>query len=200
VELDDFWNLVEVARADCAEPGSWATAEEIGEALAERLTELPADDILAFDRWCRQTQALADLWIVCAACYLISGSVSADDFGDFKAGLIGLGQRDFEQVVEDPDALAHLPIVRAIAAGEADPFALHGRSIHFAAAAAFSELAASEDEEALWVARLDLDQDEIPARRDGWSGTFGPEDGPEIPAKLPKLYALFPRELAGPQP
>jgi hypothetical protein len=44
-----------------------------------------------------------------------------------RAGVIGLGQEAFEQVVADPDMLADHPMVQAIAAGAIDPLALGRR-------------------------------------------------------------------------
>jgi hypothetical protein len=138
VQPSEFWVLIEQARADAsADNGTWPPAAAIGAALADRLARLPLEQIVEFD-WCyRQTAGRADQWRVCASAFLIWNYISDDGFSDFKGGLVGLGREAFEQVVADPDVLAEHPMVRAIAAGQTDRFALVGEAIQFAASRAY---------------------------------------------------------------
>lgn len=94
--------------------------------------------------------ARAHQWELCAAAYVIWGYISDDAFGDFKAGLVGLGREAFEQAVADADALAGQPMVRAIAAGRIDRFALAAEAVQFAASLAFEQR--SGNAETFWEA------------------------------------------------
>lgn len=194
MQPSEFWVLIEQARADVsADSGTWPPAAAIGTALADRLARLPLEQIVEFD-WCyRQTESRAHQWRVCASAFLIWNYISDDGFSDFKAGLVGLGQAAFEQVVADPDALADHPMVRAIAAGQTDRFALVGEAIQFAASKAYER--GTDDADAFWEAL-----DDQPAQAAGgedepgepWDGRFGsPEDAARIPLELPRLHALF---------
>jgi hypothetical protein len=192
VELEEFWAIVDRARATAIADGRWATADEIGRALTGLLAAEGSERILLFYWRFAEMDERADQWELCAACYLISGYLSDNTYQDFRAGIVGLGRTDFERVVADPDSLADLPIVAGVHDRSAPESVLHGESIHLAAAKAYNELA--DDDEAFWEA---LQTSPTPAEHGrGWSGTFGPEDGPEIPRRLPRLYAMFPRALA----
>jgi hypothetical protein len=85
------------------------------------------------------------------------------------------------------------PVVRAIAAGRIDPFALAADAIQFAASRAFEQ--GSNDADAFWDA-LEArpaapDEEEQPAGM-RWSGRFGgADDRAQIPQRLPRLHALF---------
>src|SRR5512142_3395867 len=111
--MNEFWDLMEQARADAAEGGAvWPSGSAIGAALVARLMPLPIDQIveshLCFTRALRR----AHQWKVCAAAFVIWGYISDDGFSDFKAGLVALGRDTFERVVVDADALADLPLVQ----------------------------------------------------------------------------------------
>jgi hypothetical protein len=135
----------------------------------------------------------AHQWELCAAAFVIWKGISDDGFSDFKSGLVGLGADGFEQVVAHPDALADLPLVRAIAAGDVDRFALMGEQIAFAASVAYERV--SDDADAFWDALDGLpdETDDEPALPGpAWSGRFGgAEDVARIPERLPGLHRLF---------
>src|SRR5215813_8656225 len=102
----DFWQLIERAREAAGDGQLPPTGREIGEQLTGLLAALPLTEILAFHREHDRVAAHVDRWEFCAACYLISGHLSDDSFGDFKSGLIGLGRDTFERILADPDDLA----------------------------------------------------------------------------------------------
>ena len=190
MRVDDFWDLIALARATAERAEPWPVGSQVGNALTGRLESLSTTDVLEFDTIFQQVVREADQWELCAACFLISGYLSDDGFTDFTAGLVALGREAFTAVVSNPDSLADLPVVEAIAEGEASPFSLHGESMMYAAANAYA--AKTGDDEEFWDHR-DRETSR-PARN--WSGVFGPADAPAIPVRLPRLYALFPRELA----
>jgi len=95
---DQFWDHIRAARA--------ADPEEHAENLADRLSELPVADILAFGRrWVdRQTRAhTRELW---GAAYLINGGCEADDLPEFLDWLILRGEAVYTAAVTNPDSLA----------------------------------------------------------------------------------------------
>jgi hypothetical protein len=194
VEQSEFWMLIEQARADASgDNGTWPSAAAIGAALAGRLEQLPPERIVRFHHSYLRTASRAHQWAVCASAFVIWNYISDDSFSDFKAGLVGLGQETFEQVVADPDVLASHPMVQGIAAGHVDRFALAGEAIQFAAAGAYER--GTDDADAFWEA-LDsqpaeaADGEDRPA--EPWSGRFSsPEDAARIQLRLPRLHALF---------
>lgn len=192
MDTSEFWALVEQARTDASGGGRPPAGAAVGSALAARLAPLPPERIVEFHRCFERMAARAHRWDMCAAAYVIWGYISDDGFGDFKAGLVGLGRGAFEQVVNEPDALAEHPMVLAIAAGRIAPFALAAESLHFASAEAYEQ--AIGDPDAFWEAleAHDAESDPAPSDGDGWPGRFGgPEDAALIPQRLPRLHALF---------
>jgi hypothetical protein len=198
VRANEFWDLIELARTDAASGGvAWPSGSAIGAALVERLAPLSLDQIVEFRLGFTRTLRRADQWKLCAAAFVIWGYISDDGFGDFKAGLIGLGRDTFERAVIDADTLADLPLIRAAAAGRTERFVLTAEAIHYAAAEAYARHIG--DAEAFWdaldnVPTGDDEGDEGDERGAGerWSGRFGsPEDAARIPVQLPRLHALF---------
>ena len=192
VHTSEFWALMERARIDASgDNGAWPSGSAVGAALADSLVQLSPERIVEFDHCYSQTASRAHQWEVCAAAFLVGNYVSDDSFSDFKAGLVGLGQDAFEQVVAEPDALADHPIVRLIAAGKADRFALAGEAIQFAASQAYERRTGDADE--FWEAlEAQPDTNGEDTSGEAWSGRFGgPEDAAQIPLRLPRLHALF---------
>lgn len=187
MDQSDFWALIEKARADCLEHERWPRGSQIGKALTPHLAQLPLDQIVAFQHLLSQATQRVNTWEICAACYLICGYLSDDGFTDFKAGLVGLGGAAFDRVTAAPDDLADLAVVKAIAAGDASPFTVHGELILYSAADAYESRAG--DLTAYWQALESLGT--VDQAGGEWSGRFGPADGPEIPVRLPRLYALM---------
>ncbi|WP_369185179.1 DUF4240 domain-containing protein [Streptomyces sp. Y1] len=104
MESDEFWTLIETARAAADRP--------FDEALTDVLAGLPLDRILDYDERFDAVHASVYRWDVWAAAELIIGGCSDDGFIDFRAGLIGLGREWFERVAAAPDSLAEHPLVR----------------------------------------------------------------------------------------
>lgn len=195
MDVSEFWSLVEQARDEASGGGGWPSGAVVGQALAARLAQEPVERIVRFHRCFEGVVARAHRWELCAAAYVIWGYISDDAFGDFKAGLVGLGREAFEQAVADADALAGQPVVQAIATGRIDRFALAAEAVQFAASQAFEQCCG--DAEAFWEALAagpgDIgDAAELPPGVP-WSGRFGSLEGlARIPHRLPRLLALFP--------
>jgi hypothetical protein len=115
MDLEQFWKLIDRARADVDDAMDNA-------AVAARATDLLAgrrsDEIVTAQQilWDLMAESYrAPLW---AAAYLINGGCSDDGFDYFRGWLIVQGRETFERVVANPDVLADLSAVRAAAADQ----------------------------------------------------------------------------------
>ncbi|GIJ25736.1 hypothetical protein Vqi01_08980 [Micromonospora qiuiae] len=107
MRTDDFWQLIERARAGGGEPG--AVAARAVALLAAREPE----EIVGYARHQQRVLAASyrvDLW---GAAYLINGGASDDGFEYFRGWLMTQGRAVFARAVAEPDSLAELPRVRA---------------------------------------------------------------------------------------
>ena len=112
----EFWDVIEQARA---EAGS-SDAEAIAARAAQLLAVLPPEQIAAAAQqlWDLMADSYqGDLW---AAASLINGGASDDGFEYFRGWLITQGREVFERAVADPDSLAGVPAVQAVAAEPGD--------------------------------------------------------------------------------
>ncbi len=107
MRTDDFWQLIDRARAGGGEP----------DAIAARAVALLAardpEEIVGYASHQRRVLAASyrvDLW---GAAYLINGGASDDGFEYFRGWLMTQGREVFARTVADPDSLAELPQVRA---------------------------------------------------------------------------------------
>jgi hypothetical protein len=106
-----FWQLTADTRA--------AAGNDTGrqsELLEERLSQLPAQQIVDFGRIRHQLDQRAYSWEIWGAAYVIEDGCSDDCFRDFRAYLISLGREPYEAAVSDPDSLA--PIVQDAEGGD----------------------------------------------------------------------------------
>jgi len=98
-----FWKLIQqTKRASHGE-----IAQQV-EALTQKLEQLSADDIIAFERLFIQfmdESYRADLW---GAAYLINGGCSDDGFDYFRGWLIAQGERAFAAAIHDPQTLTSI--------------------------------------------------------------------------------------------
>ncbi|MFF0231285.1 DUF4240 domain-containing protein [Micromonospora sp. NPDC005254] len=193
--MDEFWSVVERARAAAGtaadQPRRDGQPSAVAEALVAELMRLPLPHIVAFDQVLDEVVDQADTWDVCAACWIIEyGFLSDDGFSDFQAGLVGLGRRAFESVVRDPDSLADHPAVRQISASEGRDLWIGDEALQFAAETAYEQLTGNS--EAFW--------DAVEATRSATPPEPSPEpdddrwdlrDEDEWRRRLPRLLELF---------
>ncbi|MEV4702147.1 DUF4240 domain-containing protein [Actinoplanes sp. NPDC049316] len=110
MQIDDFWALIEESgrqTATRAERTAW---------LEERLSDRSAGDIADFQWHLDGLRDLVDSFHMWGAASLIlDGFCSDDGFWYFQCWLIGLGRETFARVAGDPDELAEVPAVRALA-------------------------------------------------------------------------------------
>jgi hypothetical protein len=176
MDTDRFWQLVELARRQAADP---ADAEETAAGASVLLAARSPQEIVRAQQilWDLMADSYrAPLW---AAAYLINGGCSDDGFDYFRGWLIAQGRAVFERAVADPDALADHPAVRAAAEGG-------------------NELEAEDFLAVAWNAHRratgrDLPRGAFtityPALDPAWNFSF--DDHEKVATRLPRLDALF---------
>lgn len=172
MRTDDFWQLIERARA-----GTGAEPEAVAARAVALLAERAPEEIVGYARHQQRVLAASyavDLW---GAAYLINGGASDDGFEYFRGWLMTQGRAVFARAVADPDTLAELPQVRAAA--------LSGEEF--------------ECEEMLavpWEAYRKATGTPLPAERDpvpvpDLNDFWDFDDEEEAARRLPRLAALF---------
>ena len=106
-----FWRLV----ADTRTAAGNDTGRQ-SELLEQRLSKLPAQQIVAFQRIRHRLDQRAYTWDLWGAAFVIEDGCSDDCFRDFRGYLISLGRRAYDAALRDPDSLA--PIVQDAEQGD----------------------------------------------------------------------------------
>ncbi|MBD0673521.1 DUF4240 domain-containing protein [Streptomyces sp. CBMA156] len=189
MDLTDFWDLIEAARAD-ASPSTDDPGEALASAMVDRLAATSEQTVLEFEELFGQLHAALYRWDVWAAAYLIGGGCSDDAFLDFRAGLIAQGRDWYARAAALPDALAEHPDVIASAA-ECSDEALFNESVNYTASHAYRRISGSEDTAAFHAA-----YDAFRATRTDGAPTemgedFDFDDDAEMHARLPRLAHLY---------
>jgi hypothetical protein len=96
-----FWPLI----ADARQAAGNDTGRQ-SELLEERLSRLPAQQIVDFARMRRGLDERLYSWDIWGAAYVIEDGCSDDCFRDFRAYVISLGRGPYEAALRDPDSLA----------------------------------------------------------------------------------------------
>jgi hypothetical protein len=106
-----FWQLI----ADTRSASGNDTGQQ-SDLLEERLSRLPARDIVDFARIRHRLDQQAYTWRIWGAAYVIDDGCSDDCFRDFRAYLISLGRTPYEAALRNPDSLA--PVVQDAEQGD----------------------------------------------------------------------------------
>jgi hypothetical protein len=124
--MDDaqFWQLI----ADSRKAGDGQA-----DALQGALAQLPADDIVEFDKLFDRYMAGLYRWDLWAAAYIIQGGASDDGFDYFCAWIIGQGETTYKSAVNDARAYGH-----AIELSDGD---FDGEDLMYAASKAYESVA-----------------------------------------------------------
>ncbi|WP_033439213.1 DUF4240 domain-containing protein [Saccharothrix sp. NRRL B-16314] len=122
MKIDDWWAVVERARIAVGDrAGDRNHADDpLPGALTDELAKLGPDDIVDWEITFVQVTDSAYRHPLWHAAYLIEGGCGDDGFMDFRDGLILQGRDVFTRAVGDPDTLADVPVVRAMAGEEGD--------------------------------------------------------------------------------
>ncbi len=100
---DQFWNLIAQSRQDAADD-----IEEQCAALAELLSSLSREELIAFDTLYRDRLDQAYHWDLWAAAYILNGGCSDDIFDYFCDWLIAQGREAYEAALRQPESLADI--------------------------------------------------------------------------------------------
>jgi len=100
---DTFWEII--AKSKSASDGDMDAQVQ---ALQRELLNLPADEIVEFERVFGEYTQQAYRWDLWGAAYIIGGGCSDDAFVDFRSWLISMGQSVYERAIADPDSLADI--------------------------------------------------------------------------------------------
>jgi hypothetical protein len=103
--VDDFWALLETARANAK------TCCEVVANATTLLASRPAAEIVAAHQALWRLMDASYLHPLWAAAHLIRGGCSDDGFDYFRAYLLAQGRHVFESALADPDSLAGLPLL-----------------------------------------------------------------------------------------
>jgi hypothetical protein len=179
VDTDDFWELIEAARA------SAVAGRPFHEVLADLLAARAEQEILDYQEKFDEAHQALYRWDVWAAAYLIGGGCSDDSFMDFRAGLIAQGRGWYQKAADSPDSLAEHPAVAAAARRPWDN-PLFYEKVNYAASYAFQRV--SGDDHAFWDALNARDESERTPADMGEDFDFGDEQ--EMRRRLPRLAAL----------
>ncbi|RIV35635.1 DUF4240 domain-containing protein [Micromonospora radicis] len=171
MRTDDFWQLIDRARAGGGEP----------DAIAARAVTLLAahdpEEIVGYARHQQRVLAASyrvDLW---GAAYLINGGASDDGFEYFRGWLMAQGREVFARAVADPDALADLPRVRSAS--------LSGEEFEC------GDMLAVPWDAYRGATASDLPVDRVAARTPDLNDFWDFDDPDEARRRLPRLAALF---------
>ncbi|MGW3980100.1 DUF4240 domain-containing protein [Streptomyces mirabilis] len=174
---DRFWNLIDDARRQAADP---TDADDVAARAVARLAELEPAEILRAEQILWDLMAVSYLAPLWAAAYQINGGCSDDGFDYFRGWLIAQGRTTFEQVINDPDSLADLPAIQLAAAEGRD---LDGEAILTIVWNAYQSTTGNEPPRDTFTIRYpDLDPE--------WNFDF--DDHERIAARLPRIAAVYP--------
>lgn len=157
-----FWQLIEDSRENAGDD-----PDEQAEELTDLLSDLPPDEIVAFDQMLQELLVAAYRWDLWGAAVIINGGCSEDGFEHFRAWLVGQGERVYREALADPETLVD----------RAEPDATNAESLLYAAGDAY---------------RIETGRD-LPARAVHPSEPAGERwhEG-NLKTLFPKLWAAFP--------
>jgi len=162
VDAATFWQLIESSRENAG-----GDPDEQADELTDLLSELPPDEIVAFDRMLHELLAAANRWDLWAAAYIINGGCSDDAFEYFRAWLVAQGERVYREALADPETLTE----------RAEPDATNAESLLYAAGDAY---------------RVETGRD-LPAKVSRPSEPAGERwNEADLKHRFPKLWAAFP--------
>jgi len=182
VDRDEFWVLVERARARAGETVTAEGAEVVAQQLVSDLTALGPSAAVEFQQAYDRIEAESYRWDLWAAAYLMCGGCSDDGFDYFRGWLVAQGRTVWEQALLDPDSLAGLGV-------DPDDDMVECEDILGVASSAYA--AATGDDEGFWAVAA-------PARDLPGTESAGPagedfdfDDDEQMRARLPRLAAIY---------
>jgi hypothetical protein len=93
---DQFWNIINSAREEDADP------ESVAATVRSTLEGLTLDEVLGFERELTKRHAESYRWDLWAVAYIVNGGCSDDGFDYFRGWLVANGRNYFEAALADP--------------------------------------------------------------------------------------------------
>lgn len=190
VDLAGFWALIERSGRETSDP------EDRVEWLVGALAEQPAAGIVDFQLHLDALRDRIDTYRLWGAAWLVCDRLCSDDgFWYFQAWLIGQGRAVYEAVAADPDALADVPAVRALAGRDSEDWAEEEwpdwESLDDVAEDAYEEATDGDLERVLLERGYDFRLSPEPP-----DSPFDFEDEAEMASRYPRLTALLSAAVA----
>jgi len=98
--ITEFWKIIEKSKHGAE------SSDEQAEKLEAFLSDLPPEEIVAFDKIFTDFRYTAYRWDLWGVAYLLCGGCGDDAFDYFRAWLIGRGQQFYEDAINDPESVA----------------------------------------------------------------------------------------------
>ena len=100
-----FWQLIEASKRGvvAGDDDEWEQREEN---LKQLLLDLPPEEIVGFEFYMRRMLNRAFRWDLWGAGYIVNGGCSDDGFLYFRIWLVAQGSEVYNEVLENPSALA----------------------------------------------------------------------------------------------
>jgi hypothetical protein len=108
MDRDAFWSILEAAREQSARGPTDGLMDRQVTLLAEAMTRLSSDQLVAFHNHFQELVASANHWDLWAVAYIIAGGCSDDWFDYFRYWLVSLGRAAYERALSDPSAVDEL--------------------------------------------------------------------------------------------
>lgn len=160
---DEFWSLIEVAKAGDDPYERDLRCEDLQTKLSRRSLE----DIVDFERHLSDLLAISYTWKLWGAAYLINGGCSDDAFEYFRGWLITQGKSAFENALANADSLADISEFQ---------FEAECEHILYVAGAAYKSVSGNE------IPEIPIN---LPDLGEGWDF----DDDSEMRRRYPKLFA-----------
>jgi hypothetical protein len=189
MDVDEFWFLLERSARETQSP------RERTRWLERRLGTASTATAADFHHHLNAARRLIDTYAMWGAAYQIMDGLCSDDgFWYFQPWLIGQGRRWYDHAARDPDYLADVPAVRALAGRPSHDWSdaewPQWEELAYVAPLADARLTARQDSLFPELAERSLPAASSPAPADRpWDF-----DNPaEIQRRLPRISQLFPR-------
>ena len=102
LDIDWFWKIIRDTRSGARDD------EHFLRRIDSRLKKLSPDELMKFESVRSRLDAEAYSWTLWGAAYLMISGCGDDCFNYFRAWLMSLGRKTFENALKDPDTLADL--------------------------------------------------------------------------------------------
>jgi Protein of unknown function (DUF4240) len=105
MDVAQFWSIVESSKKEAV-----GNFDSYVESLAEQLSALSPEAIVAFQGILDELRNEACSWDLWGVAYIIGGGCSDDAFADFRSWLVSMGRETYTRTLNDPESLADIVV------------------------------------------------------------------------------------------